>query len=447
MVRIHSSQNRGYLRYVIFIIFIVFIIIIFRQYNNISKKPLFNGPATQESNLRGESSKIISATTWNIAAINNNPFEYWITNPDPNYNELMKKVSNVIQFSSKFDNTKIEDIFTSKMFDDLAAQIKINMPSDSLQSDLNELKEYYETQYKNRTILNQFLKDGLIGKKRLVSMPDRVTNTITAITENGGTSNVMRPTVINCYTSHPLSSTESWWTLWLEFMFDTTISVQNHGKNKDQTKIESKNVKVYQLLQKIDRSKYPAVTAQEEKLSLYLQLVNLAIFDNILVYLLNNIAPNVWENIRKDICLSLNANKLKNTVSILSNQYGQSDVIFLQEVSAQFPMKLKLIEETTPLSIRLSENYHILASNQYLDVERDQNSFILLKKTKFTEIQEVTDQVYDILKNNSNKEGKKLPVVNGDLVVLTALNIADKTRYVLASFHGDTNGYSPPFHF
>ena len=30
--------------------------------------------------------------TWNIAAINNNPFEYWITHSDPDYNTLMADV-------------------------------------------------------------------------------------------------------------------------------------------------------------------------------------------------------------------------------------------------------------------------------------------------------------------------------------------------------------------
>ena len=30
--------------------------------------------------------------TWNIAAVNNNPFEYWITHDDAQYNELMKRV-------------------------------------------------------------------------------------------------------------------------------------------------------------------------------------------------------------------------------------------------------------------------------------------------------------------------------------------------------------------
>ena len=35
--------------------------------------------------------------TWNIAAINNNPFEYWITNDDESYNDIMKSVSEYIE--------------------------------------------------------------------------------------------------------------------------------------------------------------------------------------------------------------------------------------------------------------------------------------------------------------------------------------------------------------
>ena len=35
---------------------------------------------------------------------------------------------------------------------------------------------------------------------------------------------------------------------------------------------------------------------------------------------------------------------------------------------------------------------------------------------------------------------KKLPVVNRDLVVLIAVDALDGSKYLLASFHGDTNG-------
>ena len=38
----------------------------------------------------------IIAVTWNIAAINNNPFEYWITHDDKDYNKLMVDVQEFI---------------------------------------------------------------------------------------------------------------------------------------------------------------------------------------------------------------------------------------------------------------------------------------------------------------------------------------------------------------
>ena len=34
----------------------------------------------------------LNVVSWNIAAINNNPFEYWITHDDPDYLRLMNDV-------------------------------------------------------------------------------------------------------------------------------------------------------------------------------------------------------------------------------------------------------------------------------------------------------------------------------------------------------------------
>lgn len=38
----------------------------------------------------------LTVASWNIAAINNNPFEYWITHNDAAYNKLMTDVQNFI---------------------------------------------------------------------------------------------------------------------------------------------------------------------------------------------------------------------------------------------------------------------------------------------------------------------------------------------------------------
>ena len=38
----------------------------------------------------------VRVATWNIASVNNNPFEYWVSHPDPAYNELMEGVQDFI---------------------------------------------------------------------------------------------------------------------------------------------------------------------------------------------------------------------------------------------------------------------------------------------------------------------------------------------------------------
>ena len=38
----------------------------------------------------------LRVATWNVAAVNNNPFEYWITHPDPEYDRLMEAVQQFI---------------------------------------------------------------------------------------------------------------------------------------------------------------------------------------------------------------------------------------------------------------------------------------------------------------------------------------------------------------
>ena len=39
----------------------------------------------------------LRVSTWNIAAVNNNPFEYWLTHPDADYEKLMTDVQNFVE--------------------------------------------------------------------------------------------------------------------------------------------------------------------------------------------------------------------------------------------------------------------------------------------------------------------------------------------------------------
>jgi hypothetical protein len=122
------------------------------------------------------------------------------------------------------------------------------------------------------------LKDETLGEKRLASMPDRVTNTI-----NTGDQGVLcRPTVINCYDGD-LSTSPKWWEEWKTFMFTKELLLAEGSTEK---------TRPIKMLQPIKRSKYPTLTEEEEAISLPLQTLAQAIFDAILIHLVNSVSPD-----------------------------------------------------------------------------------------------------------------------------------------------------------
>jgi hypothetical protein len=109
-------------------------------------------------------------------------------------------------------------------------------------------------------------------------MPDRVTNTI-----NTGDQGVLcRPTVINCYDGD-LGSSPKWWAAWKSFIFSKQLLLADGS---------TAPTRPVQMLQPIKRSKYPALTEEEEAISLPLQTLSQAIFDAILVHIVNTVSPN-----------------------------------------------------------------------------------------------------------------------------------------------------------
>mmetsp|Transcript_18020 Transcript_18020/g.33850 ORF Transcript_18020/g.33850 Transcript_18020/m.33850 type:complete len:569 (+) Transcript_18020:90-1796(+) len=364
---------------------------------------------------RSMSSKSVKALTWNMAAINNNPFEYWITNTDPKYNKLMAGVSEFIKEPNEKDVT-VGEIFTDDMF----AELETLMRAAGWQY-VDETKVKWNSEFKNRRIISQFIKDDVIGKKRLVSMPDRVTNTLSDVTG----ADVLRPTVINCY-SNDLSDKAVWWGYWKKYMFTEPVKL---SADKPPAVISS-------MLQKIKKSKYPAIESDEEMISIPLQTLNLAIFDAILVHMLNTVSAD-WNGIRDTICTKLNRKKTDRTIEILTTTYDDYDIQFLQEVGSSFINKAS--QSTKVLSYY---DVHVPAK---LDTKRDQNSIILLRKYKYKGITEVTDKVIALY--NSKNPDSKLPVMDGDLFAVTVekkdeveTQLRNYGKYLLASFHGDTNG-------
>lgn len=370
--------------------------------------------STEDEDMSGlakmrASGRRLTISSWNIAAINNNPFEYWITIKDnPKYEELMLNVEKFLEQPGSND-VPVNTVFTDSMFDDLQKKMV------DVGLDPNEkVKKYWIESYRDRKIISGFMKDKTLGSKRLASMPDRVTNTINVV---GTSEPVCRPTVINMFEGD-LSSMDKWWAEWMRFMFQDPLPI------KMKTGVESKIP--YQLLKTIPKAKYPAISEEEEAISLPLQTMCGAIFDAILVHMMNTVSdPNDWQPLKHLMVENLNRKKVSNTFKILKKSYGINDIIMLQEVSSAF------IDEAR----RELSDYHVV-SPKAMDSVKDQNSVILLRKETFpmgsnSEITELIEKAFPA--------GEDIPVARGDILAITTVD-SDNFPYVIASFHGDTNG-------
>lgn len=279
------------------------------------------------------------------------------------------------------------------------------------------VRNYWDDDFRNRKIISGFMKDSLLGSKRLASMPDRITNTINVA---GSDEPVCRPTVINMF-GGDLDNLDQWYSAWEAFMFDNVLEI------KTKKGVEKKVP--YQLLQPIKRAKYPDITVEEEAVSLPLQTLCGAIFDAILVHIMNTVSPDEWQPLKRAMVENLNKKKVPKTLTILETApYIDSDIITLQEVSAAF------IDQAMSRP-KLGETFWIVAPED-MDAVRDQNSCIFLRKESFPDGSsgEITSLVED-----SFPEGVKVPIARGDILAITATD-KDGVPFVIASFHGDTNG-------
>lgn len=346
----------------------------------------------------------------------------------------------------------------------------IDLMSKEKWNGLEETKSQYLLNYQNKKIITEFIRNDLIGKKRLISMPDRLTNTI----EMSNNELALRPTVMNCY-SDKLNNLDIWWLKWKNYMFIEPISIISKTKDAN-GQFMNQNVKIIDIIQPIKKSKYPAITEEEEKISKPLQVMTLAIFDAILVHMMNTLDSQAaatagsassstsnhglkgstpsnqvsstpqWSNIRNTICDKLNKNKNNRILEILTSPvYSSTDILFLQEVGKTF-------QSTAKRHVKFNELYDLHISQDEGSSTRDQNSVILLKKDKYELIKDVTSEIvknYELIPRDENFVGSKtLPIDEGDLFAILvheknptkSSTITPSEGYLLASFHGDTNG-------
>lgn len=218
-------------------------------------------PTATETRSSSPAGTPLNVATWNIAAINNNPFEYWITYSGAEarqHEQLMAGMEGFIENPGNRD-VAASSIFTEAMFVELMDEIQ-NVRGPSWNS-IDFKRKYWSAagstgglNLKTRNIISDFMKDeGGIGKKRLTSMPDRVTN---VINPEGSGKAIYRPTVISMYSGKncELNDVSTWWTKWKKFMFRTTVPVLNKKTGEIETKIP------FSMLLKITKKKYPAIT-------------------------------------------------------------------------------------------------------------------------------------------------------------------------------------------
>jgi len=348
----------------------------------------------------------VSAVTWNIAAVNNNPFEYWVTHTDKAYASLMADIERFVETPGERD-LRVREVFT----EDLFVELKQLMAAEGW-SGLDEVERLWRSDLCERKIVSGVLKDKSLGSKRLCSMPDRFTNTIRT-TGVGPMACAFRPTPIN-HSSVALGSVKEWWAQWKAFMFNLHVEVC--GKDGPQS------VRPCSLLAPIRKAKYPAITEDEEAVSVPLQCVCLAIFDAVLVHMLGAVSPDGhWQSLKEAICEATFRKKNENIIRVLQ-RYGAADVVCLQEVATSFLDQLK---REFPL-------FRVVAP-EAMDVHRNQNSAVLLRTSTFpTAPVELTAEVLAAL------EGDVL-VEKGDLLAVRVKS-ASGTPFLIASFHGDTNG-------
>eukprot|EP00971_Amphidinium_carterae_P209537 4156656-Amphidinium_carterae.1 len=75
----------------------------------------------------------------------------------------------------------VASVFTESMFQELKA-LMLECNFQGLEEVESEMWRGGELGLMHRRIISEFMKDKILGSKRLVSMPDRVTNTIHVVT-------------------------------------------------------------------------------------------------------------------------------------------------------------------------------------------------------------------------------------------------------------------------
>jgi hypothetical protein len=116
----------------------------------------------------------LQVVTWNIAAPNNNPFEFWATHESKEYIHLMSSIQEFLDNPGDRD-VEIQDVFTDKMYFELREELALHGVHPH---SLHLVDDYWMASLRPLRIISGFLRDPSFGEKRLISMPDRITGAV-----------------------------------------------------------------------------------------------------------------------------------------------------------------------------------------------------------------------------------------------------------------------------
>ena len=289
-----------------------------------------------------------ATSTWNIAAINNNPFEYYASSSaaldaraasegeagDASYSNFMRGVERALRDDTDKRAPLLDDVLRADMLD-----VRVDKLNRAGLCDVRaeRCREDYVSYARGRST-RAYLRDVDVGAKRLCSMPDRVTNTVNVEMHGDDSSGIVnrrtvcRPTVINCYDGR-FADEGAWWDAWVAYMFDTRVVVGGRERA------------MVEMLTPIKKAKYPAVSEEEEELGVGLQVFFLAAFDAALVRVATLAAGSfdVWQNIRAELYENLVKHKTSRTLDVVATSLlrdvhdgDATRVCFLQEVGSAF---------------------------------------------------------------------------------------------------------------
>merc|ERR1719191_2457460 len=94
----------------------------------------------------------ITCLTWNVAAVNNNPFEYWVSHDDTAYLELMADAQRFIDEPTAEQDVEVAAIFPEALFEELATSM-----STEGWGGVEETRDLWKTDYSKRKIISGFL--------------------------------------------------------------------------------------------------------------------------------------------------------------------------------------------------------------------------------------------------------------------------------------------------